>query len=700
MTEEYIERIESKKGIGFSFIKSKFDDGSLLFSELEGKTIKSIRGYCAEEGNVTIAERVWHHDIHISFTLRSGNAERLLSSDFKSLVIRSSDVPSSLLLGYFLLDREIREGVYIVSSAGDILPSFISESRMVVSEERKRRVLLEYLSLFDVGSTVLCSGCEGTELLNMLESGNVHSVAVISKGEVVDNLPESALLIDADSFSVETCGHDNDLFKKRFLSLSDGFGEKIGKMYYAYLLNDIDGTDKLDTVTAIIREKIGHRLLDLEMECGTEILRNALQNSPAGDGTEYWEIVKFLVGLGLKYTANTSFGGDGTKMAYDLYDGGNIGKAYVVLKEQGYHISIEDEFEFLSNFIALANCNDSVVALDDSTGKSYNQRLDDARTREFQAMSVYIPDDVFSARDSEGFSLLHVAAKELKDLPKLFSVVLSRSAGVNVKDEDGCTPLHYVSDLERWNQLIQKGADPLIADGEGKYPKLEVTDEYVNAFLSRESFGENEKAYASRLLFSLIDDSYDPSVMCNRIPLMEKLLYVVDPDERECHSGYTFLMSALVQPGYFPDLYEKMLGRGVDVNARTSTGENALFVTVLSPECTAVKIRFLLSHGVDASLSIKGRGSVANVASTLFHFRSEEWNALWQCGDKSIFTYGEGKVRSPLYIALEHRNMPAIKFLLKHGAVRGDEAVEIREMLQQAFGIKGCDDIFDLPLEK
>ena len=159
-------------------------------------------------------------------------------------------------------------------------------------------------------------------------------------------------------------------------------------------------------------------------------------------------------------------------------------------------------------------------------------------------------------------------------------------------------------------------------------------------------------------------------------------------------------MSALVQPGYFPDLYEKMLGRGVDVNARTSTGENALFVTALSPECTAAKIRFLLSHGVDASLSIKGRGSVANVASTLFHFRSEEWNALWQCGDKSIFTYGEGKVRSPLYIALEHRNMPAIKFLLKHGAVRGDEAVEIREMLQQAFGIKGCDDIFDLPLEK
>ena len=148
-------------------------------------------------------------------------------------------------------------------------------------------------------------------------------------------------------------------------------------------------------------------------------------------------------------------------------------------------------------------------------------------------------------------------------------------------------------------------------------------------------------------------------------------------------------MAIIVQEGFFPEIYDKMLSIGIDINAETG-GENVLRLAVLSPECTAAKIRYLIGHGADGSALVPWRGTVASIAAALFHFESIEWNALWEYPDKTIFTYthkaeskGDADVSSPLMIALEYQNIEAVRFLISCDAIVPDELDCIEDVIQR-----------------
>ena len=163
------------------------------------------------------------------------------------------------------------------------------------------------------------------------------------------------------------------------------------------------------------------------------------------------------------------------------------------------------------------------------------------------------------------------------------------------------------------------------------------------------------------------------------------LLDIIRPSVKREWDGYTPLMSIIVQEGYFPDIYDKMLSVGIDINAEDKSWNNTLRIAVLSPECTTAKIKYLIEHGADEKPQ-GYRGSLATVAAGLFHIKSPEWNALWNLSDKSIFTYHEkGTLKSPLMVALKYQNMEAVRFLFNHDAVPDDE---IGEILERINGIK------------
>lgn len=81
--------------------------------------------------------------------------------------------------------------------------------------------------------------------------------------------------------------------------------------------------------------------------------------------------------------------------------------------------------------------------------------------------------EVLSAKDNEGFSLLHHAAR--CDQAKLVSFLLDNGADIDMKGDNGCTALYVAvrhKSTETVKVLLQRGADPSIPDDETETPLL------------------------------------------------------------------------------------------------------------------------------------------------------------------------------------------------------------------------------------
>ena len=334
----------------------------------------------------------------------------------------------------------------------------------------------------------------------------------------------------------------------------------------------------------------------------------------------------------------------------------------------------------MENFIDSAQFNDHLVPIDDSHNASYYQRLDKVRCEQFQTMSPYLPDEIFLMRFKDGQTLLIEAAEKLDELPGLFKLILQRSPNVAAIDEDGRTALHFVGDLERWDALVAAGADTSIKDEDGRIPALGFDRKEVEKLLKKGEYSDTDRDYAERMFFALIENCYEERLVYENEDIILSLLWVIRPSAKESWCGYTPLMALIVQPGYFPELYDRMLDSGIDINDKDSCGNNTLRIAVLSPECTAAKIRYLIAHGADEKADGR-RGTAATIAAGLFHISSVEWNALWELSDKSIFAYHDDNTHSPIEVALYYQNMDAIRFLFSHDAVPADSLEIICDMI-------------------
>ena len=666
---------------------------SCYISEDFGESIvNGFVGYSERTGRLSLVDLSRLALVSIEAEMTTSIAEKILKRKFENLVICTDSLYETVILAIMLF-REKKLNYFISMNDTALHQEFTRCFDEVITDNDKCQILCRYLSAFKKECTVLIVADDITkEVLSLLYTDEINCIVIIPTTAKTRALGIPQMMIKGISAIVEE--ENNDKFKRTFLEIVDVLNIQVNDFIYAYLLNSINSTDKLQTIQAICRRVRRLNLSSIEEKYGTSILKNAAYWSDncftgciAQGGAAYvnslndcLDIIRYLVSIGLRYSKSYIY--DISSMATDLYDSYKLGMIFRTMMEAGYSAADEDIRAFIANFILRAQNNDHLTPIDDSHSPSYYQRLDNVRCEQLQVMLPYIPENVFSMRDADGKTLLITAAERLEELPRLFKIILQHTPDVNIIDENGCTALHYVSDLEKWDALVAAGADIDIKDKDGRLPSISFDNEDMQKLLAKEVFSDSDRAYAERMLFLLLDDCYTAEIIYEKKNLIMSLLEIIRPTAKRTWDGYTPFMDIIVQEGYFPDIYDKMLGIGIDINAQDTSGNNALRIAILSPECTAAKIRYLIEHGADEAPH-KYMGSVATIAAGLFHIRSIEWEALWELSDKSLFSYHDSEAESPIMIALRYQNIEAIRFLFSHDAVPNDELALIEDRINK-----------------
>ena len=143
--------------------------------------------------------------------------------------------------------------------------------------------------------------------------------------------------------------------------------------------------------------------------------------------------------------------------------------------------------------------------------------------------------------------------------------------------------------------------DVNIKDNDGEIPSLGFDKDKLEKLLRKDEFSDSDRSFAERMLFSILENCYSADRTYEAMDTISALLGIIRPAARDNGSGNTPLMSIIIQEGIFPELYDQILSIGVDINAVDRNGETALQLVILSPECTAAKIRYLIDHGADPS---------------------------------------------------------------------------------------------------
>lgn len=678
-----------------SYYESYGDNGSIFACTIDffiNQYISVVKAYSSETGKLYVMgyfdDKLIIADCSVS---SAADIEGVVAGKYRSIVLQSEDTQNALLIGSILSDITSEESCYYVSLGGSLMPSFL-DGEYVIKDSRKGYSLVDYLSLFEVRAGVAVAGGDAGILKQLLLCREIKSAVVIPSDIELDGLPDDIAALRINDLRIEIALRSNDTFKRSFIRIAEESHADLDNRIYAYLLNDIDRTDTLDTIRTICERKVGYNASSLDEEYGTSILYNAVNCSDGchtgciSDGGaayvpsigEGLDIIRYLVTKGFRYSGHNGFAG----MANDRYDSFKLSSVFRTMMEAGYEAINDDLYRFVRDFISMAQSNDHLTPIDDSHGPTYFQRLDKIRCEQFREMSPYIPDDVFLIRDADGDTLLIWAAQRLDELPGLFKLILERTPNIDAINEEGKTALHYVSDLECWDALIAAGADADIKDNDGEIPSLGFDKDKLEKLLRKDEFSDSDRSFAERMLFSILENCYSADRTYEAMDMISALLGIIRPAARDNGSGNTPLMSIIIQEGFFPELYDQILSIGVDINAVDRNGETALQLVILSPECTAAKIRYLIDHGADPS-GKSYRGSIASMAAGLFHIGSVEWNAMWAAADKSIFIYRTDKAMSPLMIALRYQNMEAIRFLFTHDAVLEDELDMIAEAIRK-----------------
>lgn len=75
-----------------------------------------------------------------------------------------------------------------------------------------------------------------------------------------------------------------------------------------------------------------------------------------------------------------------------------------------------------------------------------------------------------NAQDEFGYSPLHAAASY--DHHQLAKYLINKGADVNLRDNDGDTPLHYCETTDMGQLLLDSGADPMLLNDENQLVRV------------------------------------------------------------------------------------------------------------------------------------------------------------------------------------------------------------------------------------
>ncbi|GMH55459.1 hypothetical protein TrST_g6445 [Triparma strigata] len=113
-------------------------------------------------------------------------------------------------------------------------------------------------------------------------------------------------------------------------------------------------------------------------------------------------------------------------------------------------------------FGMVKNDGDGDVGMEDPE----NEVITAAGDGDLARVQAILPSKGFNHSDSNGYTCLHAAAAYKR--MEVINWLLVSGADVNVKDNDGDTPLHHCESLEVAQLLVAKGADKTLCNSEGK----------------------------------------------------------------------------------------------------------------------------------------------------------------------------------------------------------------------------------------
>lgn len=490
-----------------------------------------------------------------------------------------------------------------------------------------------------VGRTIIIDSLDGSgawEGMRTLLLADCH----VEEGHNIHEVYSSLGDVELDAADVEAIAdclfdEDTDLVTlRKVLALSSDFIVTIGEKRY--------------TALALACER------EMSDECISCLVHKGLRFSVSQS------IHRFIHVAGLEH------------VVLELFDSPQLTRVLSAVLSSGYRTSVEDLFSLMDSFIDWSVHFDHLVPIDSS-----DEALDEVRCRQFDALLPFLPEEVFSLRDCCGDTLLSLASGHLgrhRVLEGLFRRILDKSPDVNFINEDGHTALDCASDGAFIAALLERGA----IHGPGP-------DERKSSSPAGSRLGD-----CDRKLFSLIDDcgwNMHEESFCELADFLDRN---GDRLDRKAVSddGTTVFMSLMWGDFYRPELYDVFLTLGYDVNSIGADGENALFSAVCCPDCHLDHVGWLLDHGADWRLVNAWGETIFHQAAGLFHCKEETWHRFGFIRDKDIFLARDGKGHSPLHIAFEYMNMPAISYLMENGCVAEDELEWIREQAGAVHGRK------------
>lgn len=300
----------------------------------------------------------------------------------------------------------------------------------------------------------------------------------------------------------------------------------------------------------------------------------------------------------------------------------------------------------------------------------------------------------FSAMDSIDNQFLEAVGT---DNIVLVKKLIEEGADVNIKDNDGESPLHLAKSLEITNLLIEKGAKIDVIDNSGTTPLQlfcycgkDCFD--IQKLLIEKGANINAKVSVKNEIFPGCNVLHFACMKKNNIELIKLLIEkgadinAIISENDDKYAGYTALHFACRYGDH--DLIKYLIEKGANVNQKTSENSgyyhNCLPLDILVKNeteniCELLPLFFdKVENEITKQILMKGANDYITICKTPNKNQSFleficakgniEFSKVFFTNYKNAINFTDKRNNTPLYISLSHENYNLAEFLIQNGA--------------------------------
>ena len=364
-----------------------------------------------------------------------------------------------------------------------------------------------------------------------------------------------------------------------------------------------------------------------------------------------------------------------------------------LLEDGIYEFSQDDQYSLFMIFVCgigrFSSLNEEFVP---NPSIEVIHELDDRFCTYFDRLSEYVPEFVFNKQNSK---ILRSAIRTLNLFPRCFKKILEKSCMPEI-DKNGnslfyrlCCPELSYGFSSSW----------LVYDQLAPYKSYMTKDEegmFIEGGKTSKELGfDDTKTMAGAILYELIchrrneEDNLDEEIF--------SLLGIVGPDYVNFLGVSPLFQAIICCPNDLEYISCFINHESKNINKIDTIGRTPLSYAwdIHSPEL----MKLLISNGADPYISFPGKNIACEMAAYQFmtqSFSEEAWHLFDLMDDKSLLTTKGKRNKSPFLLALEKRNLGAIRYLGKGGYVRTDEMPQILEALSKIKNTEIREEIYDM----